>query len=185
MKTGPKPKPTAIKIIEGNPGKRPLPENELKPKNDMPACPSFVKGAARREWQRLAPEIFQLGLLTRLDRAALSAYCVAWGQLEEVEQELSRIKRMNRDIHKLRKKNPNLPKPETNGMVSITSNGNAVMEPLLSVRKQAMEQMHKFLIEFGMTPASRTRISGEPGKQKAGPKSAMEKLLEGTRELAN
>jgi len=42
--------------------------------------------------------------------------------------------------------------------VSITSNGNAVIEPLLSVRKQAMEQMYKFLSEFGMTPASRSRI---------------------------
>ena len=158
MVSGPAKKPTNIKKLEGNRGRRQLPTHEPNPTNAMPACPSFIKGAARKEWHRLAPELLILGLLTRVDRAALAGYCIAWGQLEEVEQELARMKRSSRDLTKLKKKNPGMKVDISNGMVSITSNGNAIIEPLLSVRKQAMEQMHKFLTEFGMTPASRSRI---------------------------
>jgi len=134
-----------------------------------------VKGAARKEWKRLAPELYRLGLLTRLDRAALAAYCIACGQLEEVEQELSRMKKLHREMSRLRKKNPGMKMEVSNGMVSITSNGNAVMEPLLSVRKQAMEQMHKFLAEFGMTPASRSRIEVDKARKSDDP---MEEFLD-------
>jgi hypothetical protein len=31
MPTGPKPKPTSLKLVQGNPGKRPIPEDEPKP----------------------------------------------------------------------------------------------------------------------------------------------------------
>lgn len=185
MKTGPAAKPTNIKKLEGNPGKRALNDKEPQPAPAIPRCPSFIKGPARKEWKRIAAELYQLGLLTCIDRAALAGYCIAWGQLEEVEAELARMKKSARGLAKLKKKNPGMKDSISNGMVTITSNGNAVIEPLLSVRKQAMEQMHKFLTEFGMTPASRTRISGDPGGGSARPKSAMQKLLEGTRELAS
>jgi len=172
---GPTKKPTSLKILEGNPGKRALSASEPKPKPAMPACPTFVKGVARKEWKRLAAELYQLGLLTRLDRAALAAYCIAWGQLQEVEHELSKMKKLYREMSRLRKKNPNMKMTVSNGMVSITSNGNAVMEPLLSVRKQAMEQMHKFLVEFGMTPASRSRIEVDKARK---PDDPMEEWLD-------
>jgi phage terminase small subunit len=157
-KTGPAPRPTKLKELEGNPGKRQLNMTEPKPASAVPDCPSFIKGAARKEWHRLAGELYTLGLLTRIDRGALAAYCIAWGQLEEAEAELSKMKKTFREMQKLKKKNPSLKVNISNGMVAVTSNGNAIIEPLLSVRKQAMEQMHKFLTEFGMTPAARSRI---------------------------
>ena len=157
-KTGPAPRPTALKELEGNPGKRQLNLKEPKPVNAVPACPAFIKGSARKEYQRVSAELHTLGMMTRIDRAALAGYCIAWGQLEEVEAELAKMKKLYRETMKLKKKNPGLKLNVSNGMVAVTSNGNAIIEPLLSVRKQAMEQMHKFLTEFGMTPASRSRI---------------------------
>jgi len=180
---GPVKKPTELKNLEGNPGKRPLPAAEPQPRLSLERCPSFIKGPARREWNRIAPELYQLGLLSRIDQAALGAYCSAYGLWYEVEQELARVRCSFKAMQKMQKKNPNIRMP-SNGMVSQTTNGNWIMEPLLSVRKQALEQMHKFLVEFGMTPASRTRISGEPASKKK-PRTAMEKLMEATRELVN
>ena len=162
MKSGPTRKPTKLKILEGNPGKRPLPTNELDPEPFLAPCPTFIKGAGRKEWKRLAPELYNLGLLTKIDQAALAAYCSSFGLWLKVERELVRIQQSYSAVLKLRKKDPNLKLP-SNGMVSQTSKGNWIMEPLLSVRKQALEQVHKFLIEFGMTPASRSRITvGKP-----------------------
>lgn len=171
MKTGPAAKPTKLKKLEGNAGKRALNHNEPQPDPELLPCPSFIKGAARKEWHRITPELYQLGLLTTVDRAALAGYCIAWGQLEEVEKELARMKRQGKK-HRV-----------MNGMVSLTVNGNIIIEPLLSVRKQAMEQMYKFLSEFGMTPASRSKVNSEPvpGGRKA--RSRMQELMEGTAPL--
>lgn len=43
-----KPKPTALKVIEGNPRKRPLNQREPKPVLSIPTCPAHLspKGAA-------------------------------------------------------------------------------------------------------------------------------------------
>ena len=38
---GRKPKPTALKVLEGNPGKRPLNENEPIPPKGSIKCPSL------------------------------------------------------------------------------------------------------------------------------------------------
>ena len=83
---GRKPKPTRLKAIEGNPGKRPLTRNEPKPTPVAPSCPSWLDTEAKAEWRRVAPELERLGLLTLVDRAALTGYCLAWSHLVTAEK---------------------------------------------------------------------------------------------------
>ena len=74
MTAGRKPKPVALKLIEGNRGKRRIPKTVMPP----PACPVKPTGMcapARKEWDRIAPQLDRLGLLTDLDRTALQGYC--------------------------------------------------------------------------------------------------------------
>lgn len=148
---GPAPKPTKLKVLEGNRGKRPLNLYEPKPAPIRPSCPSHLSKEAKREWRRMVPQLERLGLLTQIDRAALAAYCQAWGRWVEAE----RI---------LKEKGPPLYK---------TKKGNVITSPMLWVANKSLEQMHKFLIEFGMTPASRSRISVKTDNQD----SNFEKLL--------
>ena len=72
---GRKPKPTALKLIEGNPGKRPINGHEPKPPASKPTCPSHLSPTAKAEWKRLAEALHRIGLLTQADRTALAAYC--------------------------------------------------------------------------------------------------------------
>lgn len=44
---GRKPKPTNLKVLEGNPGKRPLPTNEVKPQRRLHVAPSGLKKMLR------------------------------------------------------------------------------------------------------------------------------------------
>lgn len=62
---GRKPTPTAIKELEGNPGKRKLNENEPKPERKAPACPKWLDKDARKEWHRLAKKMEALGIQKR------------------------------------------------------------------------------------------------------------------------
>jgi len=107
-----------------------------------------------------------LGLLTNVDRAALAAYCDSYGLWVEADEEIKKIRKQNREFDRLRKKYPDQKAPMANGMVRETMQGNVIIEPMLSVRNRALEQMHKFLVEFGMTPASRCRITADKPKHK-------------------
>ena len=67
---GRKPKPTAIKKLEGNPGKRKLNTKEPIPAKAMPECPQWLLAEAKKEWERLADLMNQMGVLTEVDMAA-------------------------------------------------------------------------------------------------------------------
>ena len=132
---GPAPKPTRLKALAGNPGKRPLNRHEPQPKAGLPRCPTQLSEEAKREWKRISKELERLGLLTVLDRAALSAYCQAWGRWIEAEERLRQ-----------------------HGVIVKSPNGFPVQSPYLAVANRAMAQMGKLLVEFGLSPSSRSRI---------------------------
>ena len=83
---GRKPKPTAVKVLEGNPGKRSLNTNEPKPVKKAPRCPAWLEDEAKKEWKRMAKQMEQLGILTEIDMAAFAGYCQAYARLLSMEQ---------------------------------------------------------------------------------------------------
>ena len=136
MRRGPPPTPTRLKLIKGNPGRRPLNKREPDPKVDVPDCPKHLSPLAAEEWLRITAELYRMGLLTQLDRAALAAYCQAWGRWVEAETMI-----------------------EKHGLVVRSPNGTLMQTPMLAIANRAMKQMREFLTEFGMTPSSRSRVS--------------------------
>jgi P27 family predicted phage terminase small subunit len=133
---GRKPKPTAIKLLSGNPGKRPLPKNDLKPAREVPRPPSILQGLARKEWRRIAPLLYDAGLLTQIDVPALAAYCQVYGRWCEAEEEIRR-----------------------SGTVIKSTKGQPMVSPFLKVANVAWQQLTRMLIEFGMSPSSRSRVT--------------------------
>lgn len=85
-KRGPAPIPTKLKILHGNPGKRPLNEREPQPADGLPACPERLTGAARDEWERLVPILHDMGVGTEADASALELLCETWGRYVEARQ---------------------------------------------------------------------------------------------------
>ena len=82
---GRKPKPTAMKLLEGNPGKRPLNEREPVPPKGNIKCPDWLLPEAKKEWKRLAPSLEALGVLTLVDLTAFEGYCQAYARWKEAE----------------------------------------------------------------------------------------------------
>ena len=136
---GRKPTPTRMKLVMGNPGKRPLNENEPRPKVKVPRVPQHLDKTAKAEWSRIVKQLKTLGLISSIDRAALAAYCQAYSRWSQAEESLAKA-----------------------GLLVKTVNGNVVQNPLVGIANRSMELMHRFLAEFGMTPSSRSRLSIEP-----------------------
>jgi P27 family predicted phage terminase small subunit len=132
---GRKPQPTALKLLKGNPGRRPMNENEPRPEPRLPQAPSHLSETAKREWKRAGRMLLQLGLITGIDRPAFALYCQAYGRWVEAEEALRQY-----------------------GVMVKSPSGFPMQSPYLAVANKAMEQMRSLLSEFGMTPASRTRV---------------------------
>lgn len=134
---GPPPKPTRIKELNGNPGQRPLNKDEPKPRQGAPKPPPHLTGEALAEWGRIVPELDRIGLLTKVDRAYLIAYCEAWATFDEARQQISR-----------------------DGIL-VPGRGGMVRNPAAFVMKDAADMMLKFGSRFGLSPSDRTRLSVE------------------------
>ena len=131
-----KPKPTALRLIEGNRGRRPFNKREPKPRPVVPKCPRHLNDAAKVEWKRIAKTLHKLGLLTEIDGGQLALYCQAWGRWIEAEDALKKH----------------------GTIVKAPKTGWPMSSPYLVVANKAMEQMQRALSEFGMSPASRARV---------------------------
>ena len=85
---GRKPKPTALKKLEGNPGKRKLNTKEPMPGKRMPDCPKWLLPEAKMEWERLCVKLSEMGVLTEIDMAAFAAYCQSYARWKEAQEHI-------------------------------------------------------------------------------------------------
>lgn len=175
--------PANVHALRGNPSKLPLGsllDDTVRPKVAIPECPAHLSADAREEWVRITPHLEQLGLITEIDRAALAAYCSAWGDYVWAER---RIAQMNAEIRvrppapegaKRRPRERVLAADATGdrGRIWDTPSGYKQISVPMQIRNRAMEQMKTFLNEFGMSPAARSRVTasdpqlGLPGMDK-------------------
>lgn len=150
MKPGTKPKATALKLVTGNPGKRALNADEPKFALSKPNPPPHLTDDARIEWRRVVTVLFNAGLLTEMDRAALAAYCQAYGRWAQAERALSRMADNDERNYALMVKNVQ---------------GNACENPLVGTARRALLDMMRCAVEFGMTPSARARVKASPDDQ--------------------
>ena len=144
MHAGRKPKPTAVKILEGNPGKRKLNEHEPQPQRKAPPCPKWLEPEAKKEWRRLAKTLEAMGVLTEADMAAFAGSCQAYARWKEAEERIT-----------------------DRGLVIRTPSGYPQQVPYISIAQQYLKLMQQFAEQFGLTPAARSRIIAGNGEGKA------------------
>jgi P27 family predicted phage terminase small subunit len=133
---GRRPKPTRMKFLTGNPGKRPLNAEEPRPEPRVPDCPRELGAVAQQEWQRLTSELGVLRILTALDRAALAAYCNAYALWAEATAAIGKY-----------------------GTIVKSPSGYPIQSPYVAIANRQTEIMMRIASEFGFTPASRSRIA--------------------------
>jgi P27 family predicted phage terminase small subunit len=142
------PKPTVVKELQGNPGQREVGEEPTPDKGNEKTtthCPPELKGEAFAEWNRLAPELYRLGLLTKVDRSYFQAYCESWGTYYEAMRYV-----------------------EDHGII-IEGRQGPVKNPAMQVAKDSLDGMLKFGTRFGLSPADRARLAVKGGTEDDSP----------------
>jgi len=146
---GRKPVPAALQRLRGDPrhlrGKLPTADSEPESAPKVPRPPAYLKGEARKEWFRIAPMLHEAGLLSNLDVRMLASYCVDFATWIDATNQIQR-----------------------NGSVIMGGKNKDIpmLSPFVRVAREAEQACHRKLVEFGLSPSSRTRVKvSKPEKQ--------------------
>jgi P27 family predicted phage terminase small subunit len=152
-----------VHVLRGNPSKKSaaaLLDEQVRPPVAIPPCPAHFSPEAKAEWKRITKHLEQLGLVTEIDRAALAGYCSSWGDYVWAERRIAQLNTEAKD------------KTGEHGRIWDTPSGYKQISVPMQIRNRALEMMAKFLVEFGMSPAARSRVTasdpqmGLPGMDK-------------------
>lgn len=72
-------KPTALRLLSGNPGKRPIPAGEPSYEPCDTTMPDWLTGEAAALWDKLATALHVNGMLTHANKDSLAVYCDVLG----------------------------------------------------------------------------------------------------------
>ena len=139
MTAGRKPKPTQLKVVQGTFRRDRANPSEPKPRKQLPPCPDFLEGTARKEYFRIGRKLQRIGVLTEVDDLALIGLCQSWAEYVEATEQVRKT-----------------------GMLVKSPSGYPIFNPYVVLANQALKRVKAFLTEFGMTPSSRSRIIAGP-----------------------
>ena len=146
---GRKPKPTAQKVRNGSAKNDPGRINRSEPAAllDEPICPNHLSGVAREAWLRIADTMREMGYLSKTYQDALEIYAETYASYRRTLEKVSQHGVALVSQH-----------PET-GEVIIRRN------PFSTELNKQKKLLLQILSEFGMTPSSKTRVSGDGPKE--------------------
>jgi P27 family predicted phage terminase small subunit len=134
-KRGPAPTPTKLRVLRGNPGRRPIPDSPEP--TGLPVQSEGMSDAARAVWDRIIRDYGATGVLTGVDADALRVYCEAVVRYEHAAQLLER----------------------SGPLVKGARSGDLIKNPLHQVVRDNADLVRAFAREMGFTPSARSALT--------------------------
>ena len=142
MVVGRKPTPAALRVLQGNPGRRPYNTREPEVVSSQPDPPDCLTLGALRIWHDVAPKLAAAKILAALDAATLASYCVAWDEFETATAHIA-----------------------THGLMIETAAGLKI-SPFVTLRHRVLPHLLRLSAALGLTPSARSRITtAEPSTE--------------------
>ena len=145
-KRGPRPEPSKLKLLKGNPGKRAINHDEPKPEVTpiVPDPPDWLEAYAKAEWHEVAPHLHRMGLLTAVDLTTFAVYCQSYARWRTAEEWMTE----HGNTIVLRDKDG-----KTRAVSRV---------PQAIVAQAALVDLNRFGSAFGLSPSARTSIQAVP-----------------------
>lgn len=138
-------KPSKLKAVQGNPGKRKQNRREPRPRPGVPEKPRCLAKEAQAEWHRIIPILEKMGVLTTADGAALAAYCKLHALNLRAEAAIDKFGIVYAKVDDV-------------GVSVLKKN------PAVAIFESTARLIRSFLQEFGLTPASRSKVAASEGR---------------------
>lgn len=139
MRRGPAPKPNRLKILAGNPGRRPLNDDEPQPKLVTRLnAPVELDSHGLKFWRYYATLLKRIRVLSEADIHALAAAAQWWSVYQRAMEGLK------------------------NGLTQVTEANGEVAKPSVGIAKQAFSQCWAIMSAFGLNPGDRAKLRAIP-----------------------
>ncbi len=152
---GRKSTPNVIKLVKGNPGKRAINKAEPKPSKRKPTAPVWLSEKAKAAWPVIEKLLSDMNVLTISDGIALETLCEAYADLRSARESLSKPITIQGEGGK------SLQLAAAGELTYITFGKGGPMvrnRPELALIADAERRLKASLSDFGLTPASRSKI---------------------------
>lgn len=160
---GPAPKPNVVKLLQGNPGRRPINLSDgVNPDVEIPDKPQWLNKHAVKEWNRVTVELERLGLIAKIDRAMIAEYCQVWGMLCQLE--LAFAAQQREALRQGAEQGMDLDIAIVSPFVSRTPTGFTRESSIFRVMSHLRAQVVTFQAHFGMSPSARMRVQASDGQ---------------------
>jgi P27 family predicted phage terminase small subunit len=146
--------PTELKVLNGNPGKRSINPDEVKPAPIADPCPKWFDKYAKAVWIEMAPKMEKYGLLTDIDTLDFQNLCVSAGIIRKAYADLKKLK----------------------VLTGTTPSGYRQQLPEVGIINSAIKNVTALSAKFGLSPADRAGLADPKAIEKRG---KMSKLLSG------
>jgi P27 family predicted phage terminase small subunit len=126
-------KPNKLKLVEGNPGKRPIkkgPENKAENLH----CPKWLNIEAKREWKKIVPYLKKAGFINDGDKAVLASYCQNYARWKQAETELNSEK------------------------LKILGQRGPIINPLIKISATYQTRLKISIEKLGLSPSDRANL---------------------------
>ena len=135
----PRPKPSSLKLLAENPGKRKINDREPMPGRSKNEVPSWMPPKAKQYWQDLHPMLERIGVLSEADETALAGLCATYA--------------LWRSSFEFLQKHGTTYK-------TVTTVGDIMWKayPQVGIESDTSKRLRAWMVEFGLTPSSRTKV---------------------------
>lgn len=146
--SGPPKTPTHLRLVRGNPSKRPINKNEPQPPKGVPPVPKHFDKQGKYWFKRMAEELDAIGVISQLDARALELLVEAYTEYRHHCETLDRegytyAVYSDADADEGKEREIRMIKPH----------------PAAMMKADAWKRLRAMLAEFGMTPSSRSKVS--------------------------
>ncbi len=161
---GRKPKPSHLKLVQGNPGKRPINASEPRPARERPSAPAHLSEKARETWGYVTALLDRMGILTEADAIGVEMLCEAYADKLAARAALALPIVMTRRGNDGEEYEVTVAAAGARTYLGFGKDGVMVRQrPEVAMIADADRRIRGWLAEFGMTASARSRVkvSGE------------------------
>ncbi|EAA7555987.1 phage terminase small subunit P27 family [Salmonella enterica subsp. diarizonae] len=148
---GRRPKPSQLKVVAGNPGKRKINDKEPAPAHEIPSPPSHLTDWGKVAWGKLTVLLDGMGVMTIADGLALERLCDIYADILQLRDTIAVEGRT----------------------YTVQTDGGFLIKPhpAVAMLADADRRFKSYLVEFGLTPAARTKVNAHDGNKEEDPLS--------------
>ncbi len=144
---GPPRKPTSLKLVQGNPGKRALSKKEPQPSRGIPGCPDWLSPRAKEAWAKFGAELDEMAVLTLADRGVMELIVVTYDEWRTAIEDCERLGERTYE--------------------TTTEGGGRMFRtyPEFAAAADAGKRLRGLLTDCGLTPSARSKVQTRPGAE--------------------